>query len=102
MKHFHYETCRLCQPDTSFGLADHTLVTIVPTAAVPLGACIIEKHFTLSRTISGPDSAFSLEPQEFKAMVDAIRIVEKTLGEVRLGRVIKKSKVEFSEDRCLS
>ena len=50
-----------------------------------LGACIIEKHFTLSRDIPGPDSAFSLEPQEFKAMVEAVRTAEKALGQVRYG-----------------
>ena len=64
------------------GLSDHTLGIAVPVAAVAIGACIIEKHFTLSRNIPGPDSAFSLEPHEFKAMVDAIRIAEKALGEV--------------------
>jgi N-acetylneuraminate synthase len=52
-------------------------------AAVALGACIVEKHFTLSRDVPGPDSAFSLEPDEFKAMVEAIRTAEKALGEVR-------------------
>ncbi len=65
------------------GLSDHTLGIAVPVAAVALGACIVEKHFTLSRDIPSPDSAFSLEPQEFKAMVEAIRTVEKALGEVR-------------------
>ena len=64
------------------GLSDHTPGIAVPIAAVTLGACIIEKHFTLSRSISGPDSAFSLEPDEFKAMVDAIRVSEKALGKV--------------------
>jgi pseudaminic acid synthase len=54
----------------------------VPVTAVALGACIVEKHFTLSRSIPGPDSAFSLEPHEFKAMVDAIRIAEKAAGKV--------------------
>lgn len=65
------------------GLSDHTLGIAVPVAAVALGACIIEKHFTLSRSIPSPDSAFSSEPQEFKAMVEAIRSAEKALGEVR-------------------
>ena len=65
------------------GLSDHTLGIAVPVAAVALGACIVEKHFTLSRDIPGPDSAFSLEPQEFKAMVEAVRTAEKALGEVR-------------------
>jgi pseudaminic acid synthase len=64
------------------GLSDHTLGIAVPVTAVALGACIVEKHFTLSRSIPGPDSAFSLEPQEFKQMVDAIRTAEKALGEV--------------------
>ncbi|MGE3850453.1 MAG: pseudaminic acid synthase [Planctomycetota bacterium] len=62
------------------GLSDHTLGIAVPVAAVALGACIIEKHFTLSRSEPGPDSAFSLEPAEFKAMVDAVRVAELALG----------------------
>ncbi len=68
---------------TPVGLSDHTLGIAVTVAAVALGACIIEKHFTLSRATPGPDSAFSLEPQEFKAMVDAVRMTEKALGDVR-------------------
>ena len=67
------------------GLSDHTMGIAVPVAAVALGACIIEKHLTLSRAEPGPDSAFSLEPQEFKAMVDAVRIAEKALGQVHFG-----------------
>lgn len=64
------------------GLSDHTLGNAVPIVALALGAYIVEKHFTLSRNILGPDSAFSLEPHEFKAVVDAIRITEKALGKV--------------------
>lgn len=64
------------------GLSDHTLGIAVPVAAVALGACIVEKHFTLSRAVLGPDSAFSLEPHEFKGMVEAIRVTEKALGKV--------------------
>ena len=67
------------------GLSDHTLDIAVPVAAMTLGACIVEKHFTLSRDIAGPDSAFSLEPDEFKAMVDAIRTGEKALGKIHYG-----------------
>lgn len=67
------------------GLSDHTLDIAVPVAAVTLGACIVEKHFTLSRDIPGPDSAFSLEPHEFKAMVEAVRTAEKALGTVHYG-----------------
>lgn len=64
------------------GLSDHTLDIAVPVAAVALGACIVEKHFTLSRGVPGPDSAFSLEPREFKAMGEAIRTAEKALGKI--------------------
>jgi pseudaminic acid synthase len=67
------------------GLSDHTSGISVPVAAVALGACIIEKHITLSRTLKGPDSAFSLEPQEFKAMVDAVRVAERAMGQVLFG-----------------
>jgi len=67
------------------GLSDHTLDIAVPVAAVALGACIIEKHLTLLRAAGGHDSAFSLEPQEFKAMVDAVRVAEKALGKVHYG-----------------
>jgi len=65
------------------GLSDHTLGVAVPVAAVALGASIVEKHFTLSRSVPGPDSSFSLEPHEFKTMVEAIRIAERAVGEVR-------------------
>jgi pseudaminic acid synthase len=64
------------------GLSDHTHGIAVAVAAVALGACIIEKHFTLSRDIPGPDSSFSLEPPEFKQLVDSVRIAEKALGQV--------------------
>jgi pseudaminic acid synthase len=67
------------------GLSDHTMGIAAPVAAVTLGACILEKHLTFSRATPGPDSAFSLEPQEFKAMVDAVRTAEKALGEVHFG-----------------
>jgi pseudaminic acid synthase len=72
------------------GLSDHTMGIAAPVAAVALGACIIEKHLTLSRSTPGPDSAFSLEPQEFKAMVDAIRTIEKALGTVHFGLSAKE------------
>jgi pseudaminic acid synthase len=67
------------------GLSDHTLGTAVPVAAVALGAAIIEKHITLSREVPGPDSAFSLEPGEFRAMVDAVRMAQPALGQVHYG-----------------
>jgi pseudaminic acid synthase len=64
------------------GISDHSLGTTIPITAVALGACIVEKHFTLSRSNQGPDSSFSLEPHEFRSMVDAIRETEKALGTV--------------------
>jgi pseudaminic acid synthase len=64
------------------GVSDHTLGIAIPVVAVTLGACIVEKHFTLSRNVHGPDSAFSLEPHEFKKMVDTIRTAEEALGKV--------------------
>ena len=67
------------------GLSDHTLGIETAVAAVALGACIIEKHFTLSRSVPGPDSAFSLEPNELKSMVDSIRTVEAALGKIHYG-----------------
>lgn len=67
------------------GLSDHTLGMAVPVAAVTLGAHIIEKHLTLSRAQGGPDSAFSLEPDEFAAMVEAVRTAEAAGGTIRYG-----------------
>lgn len=68
--------------DLPVGLSDHTLGSDSALAAVALGAPVIEKHFCLDRSIPGPDSAFSMEPTEFRAMVDSIRRVEKALGTV--------------------
>ncbi len=62
------------------GYSDHTIGIEVPVAAVAMGARIIEKHFTLDCNLPGPDHRASLEPHELKAMVDAIRNVEKALG----------------------
>lgn len=64
------------------GLSDHTMGYAIPVAAVSVGACIVEKHFTENRSIPGPDSAFSLEPQELKDMVQAIRMAERALGTI--------------------
>ena len=64
----------------AIGYSDHTLGIEVPIAAVALGATIIEKHFTLDKTLPGPDHKASLEPDELKAMVSAIRNIEKAVG----------------------
>ena len=71
------------------GYSDHTLGIEVPIAAVALGATVIEKHFTLDKTLPGPDHKASLEPEELKAMVMAIRNIEKAIGGSGLKEVSK-------------
>ena len=68
-------------PDIPVGYSDHTLGIEIPIAAAALGATIIEKHFTLDRNMPGPDHKASLEPDELKAMVTAIRNIERALGD---------------------
>lgn len=65
----------------TIGYSDHTIGIEVPIAAVALGAGVIEKHFTLDKTMDGPDHRASLEPDELKMMVDSIRNIEKTMGD---------------------
>lgn len=67
------------------GLSDHTLGISAAVASVALGASIVEKHLTLSRASGGPDSAFSCEPDEFCALVAAVREAEQVVGSVRYG-----------------
>jgi N,N'-diacetyllegionaminate synthase len=66
------------------GLSDHTTGIAVAAAAVALGAELVEKHFTISRELEGPDHPFALEPDELKAMVDGVRAAEAALGNGRL------------------
>jgi len=73
----------------SIGYSDHTLGIEVPIAAVALGATVIEKHFTLDKTLPGPDHKASLEPEELKTMVIAIRNIEKAIGGSGLKEVSK-------------
>lgn len=74
------------------GLSDHTLGIEVPTISVAMGACIIEKHFTLSRDSGSPDDSFSLIPSEFKKMVESVRLTEKILGKIKYGGVEAEQK----------
>ena len=67
---------------TKVGVSDHTVGSTVPMAAVTLGAEVVEKHFIIDRSIGGPDSAFSMNAQEFEKMVQDVRNVEKALGSV--------------------
>ena len=71
--------------DCDFGLSDHSLGIGVAAAAAALGASVIEKHITIRRSDGGPDAAFSLEPDEFRQMVDACREAAMAVGEVRYG-----------------
>ena len=80
---------------TKVGYSDHTKGIEVPIAAVAMGATVIEKHFTLDRTLPGPDHIASLEPNELKAMVDAIRNVE-----LAIGSTVKK--VSDSEEKNIA
>ncbi|WP_416243864.1 pseudaminic acid synthase [Azospira sp. APE16] len=68
------------------GLSDHTMGTTAAVAAVALGACVIEKHFTLSRKDKGPDSEFSLEPEELQRLCDESRAVWSALGNGEIGQ----------------
>lgn len=79
------------------GLSDHTMGHAVAAAAVALGATMVEKHFILDRSMGGVDSAFSMEPAEFRAMVDQIRLTEAALGSVTYEMTEKKLKArQFS------
>ena len=78
--------------DCITGLSDHSMGSTAAVASVALGAKMIEKHFTLSRSDGGPDAAFSMEPDEFKKMAKEIRIVEKALGRVTYELTDKQKK----------
>jgi len=78
------------------GFSDHTLDTVIPAAAVALGAKMVEKHFTISRKLKGPDHPFALEPKELEEMVKNIRNIEKSMGTEKkkpVKREIEKEKL---------
>lgn len=86
--------------DCLMGLSDHTMGTIVSAGAIPMGARMIEKHLTLRRADGGPDSAFSMEPEEFAQMVKDIRILEKAMGTSEYV-LTDTQKIEHRESRSL-
>jgi pseudaminic acid synthase len=86
--------------DCITGLSDHTMGSAVAGAGVALGAKVVEKHLTLARSDGGADSAFSMEPAEFKEMVDNIRKIEKALGKVTY-ELTDKQKAEREHTRSL-
>ena len=122
-----YESVNLAAMDTlrkefnlTVGYSDHTMGIAVPIAAVARGASIIEKHFTLDRSMEGPDQIASTEPEEFRKMVDSIRQIETAIGdgikkptdsEVEISKVvlkrivakrpIKKGAVITQDDICV-
>jgi N-acetylneuraminate synthase/N,N'-diacetyllegionaminate synthase len=71
--------------DCPVGLSDHTDGTLAAVGSVALGACMIEKHFTLNKTLPGPDHRFSADPAEFRLLVDSVRTMERSLGSAELG-----------------
>lgn len=77
------------------GFSDHSMGSIAAVTAVALGACIIEKHLCLSRDVENPDSSFSMEPKEFKQMIEDIRSAEKAIGNVSYDISEKEN-----ENRC--
>lgn len=83
------------------GYSDHSMGIEVPLAAVALGACMIEKHLTLDRTLPGPDQQSSLEPADFKRLVEAVRLVESAMGDGRKQPVDTEADVMAAARRSL-
>jgi N,N'-diacetyllegionaminate synthase len=71
--------------DCPIGFSDHSQGSVAAMGAVALGACFVEKHFTVDKNLPGPDQRFSSDPEEFRSLVEAIRTMEKCLGEAKLG-----------------
>ena len=83
------------------GYSDHSPGHVVALASVVLGGCVIEKHFTLDKTDKGPDHPHSMEPDEFRFMVDSIREVERAMGSTRKEVVEEEAETVFVQRRCL-
>ena len=83
----------------TIGYSDHSIGLLAPIIAVSKGAKIIEKHFTINNKLKGADHKISLEPDQFKKMVNSIRNTEKILGSNKLNLIkeLKKNKKKFQE-----
>ena len=84
-------------PELKVGLSDHTTNTLTPSLAVAMGATVIEKHYTISRNLPGPDHPFAIEPKELKEMVKNIRLTELSLG--RKKEKYTESEINFAKAR---
>jgi N-acetylneuraminate synthase/N,N'-diacetyllegionaminate synthase len=78
------------------GLSDHTEGIVAAVGAVALGACFVEKHFTLDRSLPGPDHRFSADPEQFRALAAAVRTVEKNLGSGVIGPAASEAEARRS------
>lgn len=87
--------------DILTGYSDHAPGPVVALASVVLGGCVIEKHFTLNKKDKGPDHPHSMEPQDFKRMVDYVREVERAMGSTRKEVVAEEGETVYVQRRCL-
>lgn len=87
--------------DCLTGYSDHSPGHVVALASVVLGGCVVEKHFTLNKEDKGPDHPHSMEPNEFKFMVDSIREVERAMGSSRKEVVEEEAETVYVQRRCL-
>ena len=87
--------------DVLTGYSDHAPGHVVALASVVIGGRVIEKHFTLNKTDKGPDHPHSMEPQEFRFMVDSIREVERAMGSTRKEVVAEEGETVYVQRRCL-
>lgn len=87
--------------DILTGYSDHSPGPVVALASIVLGACVIEKHFTLDKTDKGPDHPHSMNPTEYKLMADYVREVERAMGSTRKEIVEEESETVFVQRRCL-
>lgn len=83
------------------GYSDHAPGHVVALASTVIGGRVIEKHFTLCKTDKGPDHPHSMEPNEFKYMVDSVREVERAMGSTRKEVVAEEAETVFVQRRCL-